>query len=128
MSMVANILAGALAVLGSLLILLASVGIVRMPDLYTRMQAASKAASLGATCVLFAAAVHFGQSSITLQAFLVTGFLCLTTPVAAHLIARAGYLAGVELSAETEYDALKNRYDITTQTLGSDDPNQTSPS
>lgn len=95
-----------LGVVGTAFVLLATIGIVVMPDLYCRMQAASKAATLGASCLLLAAAAIFGETGIAVRAAMIIAFLSLTLPVAAHLLARAGYSAGVPLSPETRIDEL----------------------
>ena len=80
-----------LLVLGALFMLLAAVGLVRLPDLYLRMSATSKAATLGASFVLLGAAIHFGTAAVAGRAVVIIVFLFLTAPVAAHTIGRAGY-------------------------------------
>lgn len=103
-----NDLATALFLLiGSAFMLLAGVGVVRMPDLFMRMQAATKAATLGAGCMLLAVAVHFGELHVATRALLITAFLFLTAPVAAHLIARAAYSVGTPLWRGTLVDELR---------------------
>ncbi|HEY9012709.1 MAG TPA: monovalent cation/H(+) antiporter subunit G [Devosia sp.] len=86
-------LAAALILAGSLFSLLAAVGVVRLPDLLTRMHAASKAGVVGAGLVLLAIAVVSADSAIVLRAILGILFLALTTPVSAHLLARAALKA-----------------------------------
>lgn len=71
--------------------LLAGVGILRMPDVYTRMHASTKAGTLGISCIIVAVGVHFGDAVTALQAGLVIAFLFLTAPIASHLIARSIY-------------------------------------
>lgn len=83
-----------LLVVGAACGLLAAVGLLRMPDLFTRLQASSKAATLGAILIMVATAVAFHGGSAAVRALLVILFLALTTPVGAHLIARAAYLRG----------------------------------
>lgn len=95
-----------LAALGALLMLVAGLGLVRMPDLPTRMHASSKAGTLGAALVLAAVAVQFGEIGVAVRAAMVVLFLFLTAPVASHLIARAGYRSGIPLSRETVIDEL----------------------
>lgn len=96
------VLALVLAGLGTALLLLAGVGVIRMPDLYMRMQTASKASTLGAGCVLLAAAMLCTDGSTSVRGVLAVVFLMMTTPIAAHLIARAGYRKNVEFSSETK--------------------------
>jgi multicomponent Na+:H+ antiporter subunit G len=93
-----------LAGVGAVLILVAGVGILRLPDLLTRMHASSKAGTLGTSLILLAVAVYFEDTGLTLRIVLIVLFLFLTAPVAAHMIARAGYRSGVRLSEETVLD------------------------
>lgn len=86
----------ALILLGSAVMLLASVGLVRMPDLYIRMQAATKASTLGLILLAVAAALHFGELTVTARAFLLVFFVLLTSPIGAHALGRAAYRAGVK--------------------------------
>ena len=80
-----------LLVSGALFMLLAAVGLLRLPDLYLRMSATSKAATLGASLVLLGAALHFGTAAAAGKAVVIVAFLFLTAPPAAHAIGRAGY-------------------------------------
>lgn len=105
--------------LGATLMLLAALGITRMPDLYSRMQAATKAGILGVGFMLLAVAVHFGEIGVTTQALLVVAFFFLTSPVAAHIIARAAYLSKVPLWEGTVWDELRGQYDPRTHALES---------
>jgi multicomponent Na+:H+ antiporter subunit G len=95
---------GILALLGASLVLLAAVGIVRMPDLYTRMQAATKASTLGLGCVLGAAVISLADSSTFVRAVSIGAFVMLTSPVSNHVIARAAYLTKVPLWSGTVVD------------------------
>ncbi|HUE72383.1 MAG TPA: monovalent cation/H(+) antiporter subunit G [Pirellulaceae bacterium] len=106
-----EVLSSLLLVIGGAFMLLAGVGIVRMPDLFMRMQAATKAATLGVGCMLFAVAVHFGELAITARCMLVTAFVFLTAPLAAHVIARAAYSIGVPLWKGTFCDELHDQKD-----------------
>ena len=117
--MLSNLLASVLLFVGAAFLFLAAVGIARMPDLFTRMQTTSKAATLGVGCVVLAVAVHFGDLGVTARALAVIVFVLLTAPVAAHLIARAAYLTGVELWEGTVADELRGRYDPRTHALSS---------
>jgi multicomponent Na+:H+ antiporter subunit G len=103
-----DLLAAGLVLVGGAFVLLAGVGVVRMPDLFTRMQAATKGATLGAGCLLTAVAVHFRNLDVSARAVLVIAFVFLTAPVAAHLIARAAYAVGVPLWEGTLRDELKD--------------------
>jgi multicomponent Na+:H+ antiporter subunit G len=101
-----NAMVALLLVLGALFMLLAAVGLVRLPDLYLRMSATSKAATLGASLVLLGAAVHFGTAAVAGRALVVVFFLFLTAPVAAQMIGRAGYRRKSPLWEGTTADEL----------------------
>lgn len=97
---------------GSLFCLLAAGGILLMTDVYNRMQAASKGVTLGATCIVLAAAVHFGEAGIVTRCILVCVFFFVTVPAASHLIARAAYRSGESLSRETTIDEMAQEHDL----------------
>jgi multicomponent Na+:H+ antiporter subunit G len=104
-----DIVVAALIVIGGGFMLLAGIGILRMPDVFMRMQAATKAATLGAGCMLLAVAVHFGELTVVARALLVIAFVFLTAPVAAHMIARAAYSVGTPLWEGTIADELRDQ-------------------
>lgn len=84
------IIASALLLLGSLFALIAAVGVVRMPDIYCRMHAATKAGAFGVSLILLALCVALPTLRVFVQSLLIVGFFYLTAPVAAHLIGRVG--------------------------------------
>lgn len=97
-------LGGALLVLGATFTLLATIGVVRLPDLYTRMHAASKAGAVGGGLILLAVAVLSQDAAVSMRALIGVLFVLLTTPVSAHLLARASYLTGYHPCSETVID------------------------
>lgn len=112
-------LVGLLLLLGGALMLLAAVGVLRMPDVFTRMHAATKPAVLGIGLIATGVALHFGDVGVMTRAILVIGFFVLTAPVAAHMIGRAAYFVGVPLWERTTIDDLSGQYDPRTHRLGS---------
>ena len=110
-------LVAALLVVGALFTLLAAIGLVRMPDLYTRMSCSTKAATLGVVATVAGAALHFADAGIAARAGAGAVFVMVTAPVAAQMIGRAAYLVGVPLWAGTITDHLRDRYDRTRGTL-----------
>lgn len=106
-----DLVAAVALLLGGGFMLLSAVGVVRMPDVYMRLQVASKASSLGAGLVMLAVAIHFAELGIIVRALLVVSFIFLTTPVSAHLLGRAAYLTGVPLWRGSGDDALRGSYD-----------------
>ena len=99
-----DILTAIMWVAGSGFALLAAVGVLRMPDVFTRMQASTKASTLGLGCLLIGAAVQLGDFGSVIRVLSIGAFILLTTPVSAHVIARAAYLAKVPLWSGTVLD------------------------
>lgn len=97
--------------LGVFLILIAGIGLLRLPDLYIRMSAATKAATLGLGLILLGAVIFFGELGVASRTVATIVFVLLTAPVSAHMIGRAAYTSGVPLWEGTELDELKGRYD-----------------
>jgi multicomponent Na+:H+ antiporter subunit G len=89
---------------GSAFALLAAIGLLRMPDVFTRMQASTKAATLGLGCLLIGAALQFGDFASLIRVVSIGAFILLTTPVAGLVIARAAYFADVPLWDGTVLD------------------------
>ncbi|EON76750.1 Na(+) H(+) antiporter subunit G [Lunatimonas lonarensis] len=107
--------------LGALFILLAAVGVVKMPDLYLRISVTTKAATLGIGLILGAAAIYFTDTAITSRVLAIILFMLLTAPVGAHMIGRASYFTGVKLWEDSKYDDLKGKYNPKTHRLSSED-------
>lgn len=101
-----DLLAAALLLAGVLTALLASVGLLRMPDVFTRMSAASKASTLAKMCVFLALALEFGELGVTTRALAAVAFVFLTAPLAAHAIGRAAVALGVPFSAGTKVNEM----------------------
>ena len=99
--MIAELLISALIVVGGLFCFAAGLGVLRLPDVFNRMHASTKAATLGSGMILVAVAWLFGESTIIARAVAAILFLLLTAPVAAHLIGRAAFRTGVPMVRET---------------------------
>lgn len=106
-----DVLTAVLWMAGSLFVLLAAVGVLRMPDVFTRMQASTKASTLGLGCLLIGAAVQMGDFASLIRVASIGAFVLLTTPVAGHVIARASYFADVPLWEGTVLDERREDYD-----------------
>lgn len=91
MIVVAHILLG----LGLLFILAAIVGILRLPDFYTRLHAMGKCDTLGVTLVLVALAIYEGPTLSSVKILLITLCIGLANPTATHALGRAAFKAGV---------------------------------
>ena len=102
--MILEWIAGGLTIAGATMALLAGLGVLRMPDLFTRMQASTKASTLGLGCLLAGVAIQHPELSFVLRAFSIGAFMMLTTAVSAHAIARAAAISGVPLWKGTRVD------------------------
>lgn len=101
-----EIVASVLLMIGTAFTLIGSIGLVRLPDFYTRMHAPTKATTLGVSAVLAAAALTIpgGVLAVGLKMLLVIIFLFLTAPIGAHMMGRAARHGGV--GARTAVDEL----------------------
>jgi multicomponent Na+:H+ antiporter subunit G len=86
-------LADLVIVFGLLIMTVGVYGVVRFPDVYTQLHAASKAAFLGVLALLVAASLT-GDGGIIARSALIAVLLVLTTPVGAHAVAQAAFLRG----------------------------------
>ncbi len=107
--MVRDIVAGGLLLSGSALALSAVVGLYRLPDVYARMHAATKPATLGVALCLAGAAVRADDPSDVAKLMAAIVFQLLTAPVAGHLVGRAAHRSGAPLSDHTVVDELTDR-------------------
>lgn len=99
-----------LVLVGVAFMVLSSIGLLRLPDVYTRMHAGGKSSTLGIIAVLLAVAAHNGTLVVVGKMAALIAFFFLTAPVAAHMLGRAAYLTRVEPIAETTPDELAGHY------------------
>jgi multicomponent Na+:H+ antiporter subunit G len=85
----------ALLGVGVFFLIVGTVGLLRLPNVYNRMHATSKATTLGTASVFLAGAVYFGPRGAGLVSLVGVVFLFLTAPTGAHMISRAAAKAGV---------------------------------
>ncbi len=90
-----TLLASMLLILGLLFILIGVVGILRLPDFYTRLHAMGKCDTLGVALVLLALAIHAGVSLVTVKLLLISIFISLANPIATHALGRAALRSGL---------------------------------
>ena len=105
----AEVLVAALCLLGTSLILLTGIGLIRFPDVFCRMHAAGKGGTLGVVLVVLGATVRFAgtDQDVWMRGLLAVFFQFLTAPAATHLLARAAYLCDYPLSERTAVDELR---------------------
>ncbi|MEC1525061.1 monovalent cation/H(+) antiporter subunit G [Neobacillus niacini] len=109
MSVIIDFLIGFFILVGALFCLIATVGVIRLPDVYTRNHAASKAATLGVMSILLGTFLYFYALEGHFNSRLILGiiFLFMTSPISGHLINRAAYNSGVKLWDKSVRDDLK---------------------
>ena len=91
-----DILVWACLVGGGLFSVIGGVGLLRMPDFYTRTHAASLTDTMGATLILLGLGIHNGIDLVTVKLVIIFLFLVLTSPTAAHALVKAAYSKGLE--------------------------------
>lgn len=109
-----------LTTFGAIFVLLAAIGLIRMPDTYLRISVTTKAATLGVGLMLVSAAIFFNDLSTTSRALVIIVFVLLTAPVSAHLIGRASYFMGVKLWDKSVVDDLRGKYQKKSHVLKSE--------
>ncbi len=120
-----DIIVGIFAFLGTVFVILAAVGMIRMPDTYLRISVTTKAATLGIGLLMLAGAIYSNEIAITAKVLAIILFILLTAPVSAHLIGRTSYYSGVKLWKNSVMDDLEGKYNASTEVLDSDLENST---
>lgn len=101
--MVIGLIADALVILGVFIMTIGVIGMLRMPDTYTKTHAASKAVFLGVISLLVASMAS-GDTAVILRVILIIAALIITTPVAAHVVARAAFNRGEPMRSHSPVD------------------------
>jgi multicomponent Na+:H+ antiporter subunit G len=97
---------------GILFDFLGVLGLLRLPDVYNRLQAATKCVTFGSAGLLFGVFVLKGFTSFGFKVLLAIAFIFLTSPIAAHAIARAAHRSGVPLSPESVVDLYEADHEL----------------
>lgn len=107
-SIIGEYLGAILILIGGIMAVISAIGILRLPDVYTRSHAATKSATLAVLLSLTGTFIYFWASENFISVRLVLGitFVFLTAPVAGHLITRAAYRSNVKLASTSSEDAL----------------------
>ncbi len=84
-------------IVGILFNIFGCIGLVRFPDVYNRLQASTKCVTLGTILLLVGVAVAGGSGAIAAKAIICAVFILITSPTAAHAIAKGAYASGVKL-------------------------------
>lgn len=83
------------------------IGLIRLPDVYNRLQASTKCVTLGTCGILFGVFIKFGFTAAGVKALLCIAFVLLTAPVAAHALARGAHRSGVAVWEKSVCDKYK---------------------
>jgi len=83
------------------------IGLVRLPDVYNRIQASSKCVTIGTSMILGGSLVLLGSTAATLKGLICIGFILLTSATAAHALARAAHRSGVAPCPQTKPDTYR---------------------
>ena len=93
--MVREIVAGLFVLTGVFFFIVSTIGLLRFPDIYTRLHATAKGDTLGIGLCLVGSMIYLGFSITSLKVLVIILFVWITNPSAAHLIAKSAYKAGV---------------------------------
>ena len=109
MTILANSLVIFFISVGLLFIIVSAIGIIRLPDVYSRAHAASKSSTLGVMCILLGVFFHFWLIKDHFNPTILLGvlFLFITGPVGGHIMSRSSYIAGIKPWSGTGQDDLK---------------------
>jgi len=113
--MVVEIIVSLFLIIGVIFIFSASVGLLRLPDVYCRMHATTKASTLGLISVLIASIIFFNfgtgaKKTMAIEEILVLLFTFISAPAAAHIMARSAYILRTKMFEKTAIDELKNKH------------------
>ena len=84
-----------LMVIGGIFLFLGGLGIIRMPDVYNRLQAGTKATTLGSLSLLIGVGIY--HPGFLVKSLIIAVFILFTNPVASHVLARASHNSGIKL-------------------------------
>ena len=101
-STIADIASAVSMIIGTGFMLIAAIGIIRMPDFYIRMSTITKATSLGIGFILLGATIHLNSLEIILKAAAIVSFIFITSPVSAYIIAKAAKKIHVPFWGKTD--------------------------
>lgn len=91
-----NFIAAVFMILGFFFVMVASIGVLRLPDFYTRMHASGKSETLGLMLTLIGLAIYNGFNLVSLKILLISLFILLANPIGTHAITRAAFNAGIK--------------------------------
>ena len=97
-----------LIIVGVLFSLFGCIGLIRLPDVYNRLQSATKCGTLGTCSILAGALFHFGWTEAGIKALIAIPLLFFGATIAAHALARGAYHFGIKLGEKSVRDDYKD--------------------
>ncbi len=113
-----QLIGAVVSLIGALFILFAAIGLLRMPDIYNRIQAGTKASTLGSIMTLLGVGLYHPEWLLKIALLIL--FVLLSNPVSSHVLGRAAHFAGIAPSKKTHIDQLRE-----TEKNESDSKNET---
>ncbi len=104
-----------LFIVGAAFDLFGCIGLLRLPDVYNKLQSATKSVTLGTCSILLGLFIHYGFTAVGLKALIAIPILFFTSTVAAHALVRGSYLFGVKLWDKSVIDDYKKVVQISTE-------------
>jgi multicomponent Na+:H+ antiporter subunit G len=101
--------AAVLAAIGVIFMLISAIGLLRLPDVFSRMHAAGKASTLGVSCLLLATGVHFWDQNLFFRMVLLIVLLFATAPISTAAMARAAYKTGSRKGLHLQIDEIGDK-------------------
>ena len=98
-----------LAAIGVIFMLISAIGLVRLPDVFSRMHAAGKASTVGVSCLLLAAGVHFWNQDLFFRMVLLIALIFATAPISTSAMARATYKTGSRKGLGLQIDEMGDK-------------------
>jgi multicomponent Na+:H+ antiporter subunit G len=95
-----------LATIGVIFMLISAIGLLRLPDVFSRMHAAGKASTVGVSCLLLAAGVHFWNQDLFFRMVLLIALIFATAPISTSAMARAAYKTGSRKGLHLQIDEM----------------------
>ena len=104
MSTVLDIITISLISIGVFFFIVGLIGLVRLPDVFTRLHAVTKCDTLGVGAIIFGLMIYQGFDLTSVKLLMIIFFVYLTNPTAAQIISKGGYISGVDPCGITDYD------------------------
>jgi multicomponent Na+:H+ antiporter subunit G len=98
-----------LAAIGVIFMLISAIGLLRLPDVFSRMHAAGKASTVGVSCLLLAAGVHFWNQDLFFRMVLLIALIFATAPISTSAMARAAYRTGSRKGLRLQIDEMGDK-------------------